>query len=161
MTAVRNLRLSHGKVRRTLAAMSPTRNKQLMQRIFSELSTGNGELFRESLADDFTWTLIGTTPWSGTYRGKHAVLTELLDPLFSKFADRYTNTAQRFIAEGDHVVVECTGHVTTKAGLPYDNTYCWVCRIADGKLQELTEYMDTELVTAALGSPGVAATSPH
>jgi ketosteroid isomerase-like protein len=55
----------------------------------------------------------------------------------------------QLIAEDDYVVVECRGHVTTKAGIPYNNTYCWVCRIVEGKLQELTEYMDTALVISA------------
>jgi ketosteroid isomerase-like protein len=50
------------------------------------------------------------------------------------------------IAEDDYVVVECRGEVTTKSGKPYNNTYCYVCRISDGKLKELTEYMDTQLV---------------
>jgi len=54
------------------------------------------------------------------------------------------------IAEGNYVVVECRGNVTTKAGVLYNNRYCWVCRIGEGKLQELTEYCDTELITAAL-----------
>jgi ketosteroid isomerase-like protein len=132
--------------------MNAGENKQLMQIIFSELSKGNGKPFVECLADDFCWTIIGATKWSGTYRGKQAVVTELLRPLFSQFVDQYTNTAHRFIAEDDYVVIECRGHVTTKAGIPYNNTYCWVCRIAGGKLQELTEYMDTELLTAALGT---------
>jgi uncharacterized protein len=132
--------------------VSATENKQLMQNIFSELSKGNGVPFVESLADDICWTIIGSTKFSGTYRGKQAVLDELLRPLFARFADQYTNTAHRFIAEDDYVVVECRGRVTTKSGAPYNNTYCWVCHIADGKLQELTEYLDTELVTAALGA---------
>jgi uncharacterized protein len=127
-----------------------TKNKELMQRVFSELSKGDGRPFVESLADDFSWTIIGTTSWSGTYRGKQAVLTDLLEPLMARFAD-YRNTAHRFVVEGDHVVVECRGHATTKTGQPYDNTYCWVCRIADGQLRELTEYADTELMAAALG----------
>ncbi len=130
--------------------MSATENKHLMQYIFSELSKGNGKPFVESLANDFSWTVTGTTKWSKTYHGKQAVLTELLQPLFSQFENQYTNTADRFIAENDYVVVECRGKVITKAGIPYNNKYCWVCRIAEGKLQELTEYMDTELVTAAL-----------
>ena len=132
--------------------MSAAENKQLMQNIFTELSNGNGAPFVESLADDICWTIIGSTKFSGTYRGKQAVLNELLRPLFARFADQYTNTAHRFIAEDDYVVVECRGRVTTKSGAPYNNTYCWVCRVADGKLQELTEYLDTELVTAALGA---------
>ena len=132
--------------------MSAAENKPLLQNIFSELSKGIGVPFVESLADDICWTIIGSTKWSGTYRGKQAVLNELLKPLFSQFADQYTNTAHRFIAEDDYVVVECRGRVTTKSGAPYNNTYCWICRVADGKLQELTEYLDTELVTAALGA---------
>ena len=132
--------------------MGVAENKQLMQNIFTELSKGNGAPFVESLADDICWTIIGSTKFSGTYRGKQAVLNELLRPLFARFADQYTNTAHRFIAEDDYVVVECRGRVTTKSGAPYNNTYCWVCRVADGKLQELTEYLDTELVTAALGA---------
>jgi len=132
--------------------MGAAENKQLLQNIFSELSKGDGKPFVESLADDISWTIIGSTKWSGTYRGRQAVLNELLRPLFAKFTDQYTNTALRFIAEDDYVVVECRGRVTTKSGAPYNNTYCWVCRVADGKLQELTEYLDTELVTAALGA---------
>jgi uncharacterized protein len=130
--------------------MGAAENKQLLHHVFSEMEKGNSKPFVESLADGVRWTIIGTTRWSGTYDGKQAVLTELLGPLSSQLADRYRLTAHRFIAEGDHVVVEARGRNTTKKGLPYDNTYCWVCRVADGKIQELTEYADTELVTAVL-----------
>jgi len=130
--------------------VSAAENKRLMQSVFAELAKGNGAPFRDCLADDVCWTMIGTTRWSRTYRGKPAVLDELLRPLFDRYADRYTSTAHRFIAEDDHVVIECTGRVTTKDGKPYHNTYCWVCRLADGKIHELTEYMDTALVAAVL-----------
>jgi hypothetical protein len=59
--------------------------------------------------------------WSKAYAGKPAVQNELLGPLFSQFANRYRNDAHRFIAEGDFVVVEARGKVTTKAGVPYNN----------------------------------------
>jgi len=130
--------------------VSAAANKQLMQAIFAELATGNGAPFRDALAEDVCWTLVGTTRWSRTYRGKPAVLDELLRPLFARFADRYTNTAHRFIAEDDLVVIECAGRVTTTEGKPYHNTYCWVCRLADGKIQELTEYLDTALLASVL-----------
>ncbi|HEV2690707.1 MAG TPA: nuclear transport factor 2 family protein [Bryobacteraceae bacterium] len=132
--------------------MSAIENKQLMQHIFSELSSGNSKPFVESLADDVRWTITGTTKWSKTFNGKQAVLTELLAPLFSLFADRYTVTALRIIADDDHAVVEGRGHVTTKTGRPYNNTYCWIYRISGGKVHEVTEYLDTELVTSALGA---------
>jgi uncharacterized protein len=131
--------------------MSDVRNKQIMQEIFSELSKGESKLFVESMADDFRWTVAGAAKWSKTFDGKHAVLTELFGLLGSKLAGPITTTAHRFIADGDYVAVEARGSSTTKAGAPYNNTYCFVFRLADGKLREVTEYMDTELATAALG----------
>ena len=133
--------------------MSAAENKRLMQEIFAGLAKGDGGAFRGSLAENFRWTLTGTTKWSRTYEGKRAVIDELLRPLFAQFADQYTNTAHRFIAEEEYVVVECQGRVTTKSGKPHHNSYCWICRISDGKLQELTEYMDTALVATALDDP--------
>ena len=133
--------------------MTASENKQLMQEIFSELAKGNGKPFVDCMAEDFCWTITGTTPWSRTYSGKKTVIDELLRPLFAQFATRYTNSAQRIIAEHDIVVVECRGAVMTKTGVPYNNTYCYVCRMADGQLKELTEYFDTELVRTALEAP--------
>ena len=97
--------------------------------------------------------IAGGTAWSRSWRGKQAVREQLLRPLFERFADTYTNEALRFIAEGDHVVVECRGRVMTKSGKRYDNHYCYICRLAGGRLVELTEYMDTALALDALGAP--------
>src|SRR3982074_2261651 len=118
------------------STVSAAQNKQLVQHLFSELSEGNSKPFREAMAEDFCWPITGRTQWSGTYRGKQAVLNELIAPLFAQFADRYRNTAELLIAEGDHVVVECRGQVTTKRGVPYNNTYCYVFRLAGGKLRD-------------------------
>jgi ketosteroid isomerase-like protein len=103
------------------------------------------------MADDFRWTMVGSNKWAKTYAGKQAVIGELFAALRRKM-DRVTTIAHRFIAEGDHVVVEARGANTTKAGLPYCNTYCFVFRLAEGKLAEVTEYMDSELVSV-LGDP--------
>jgi ketosteroid isomerase-like protein len=138
--------------------MSAAENKQLMRAAFNELATGNGELFMDSLGEDVRWTIIGSTPWSRTYEGKRAVREELMRPLFAQFADTYTNNAVRMVAEDDVVVIECRGKVTTKAGKPYNQTYCYVCRLADGKVRELTEYLDTEVVTRALDPPDLSGT---
>jgi len=132
-------------------------NKEMMQEVFAELAKGNGRPFMDMLGDDIRWTVMGTGPWSRTYEGKRAVVDELMRPLFSQFADTYRNRASRIIADDDHVVVECGGEVTTKSGKPYNQRYCYVCRLAGGKVRELTEYLDTELVSAALETPSPAA----
>jgi ketosteroid isomerase-like protein len=91
---------------------------------------------------------MGTMSWSKTFKGKEAVVGELLAAVRSTLAQPFRVVADRFIAEGDYVVVESRGQNATPDGRTYNNKYCWVCRIAEGKLRELREYMDTELVTA-------------
>jgi hypothetical protein len=125
-------------------------NKQLLQGVFREMAEGNGRPFVDLMAEDITWTVLGTTSWSRTYRGKHAVLNDLMAPLFAHFQSRYTMTADHFVAEDDCVVVQCRGRVTTKAGKAYENHYCYVCRLQHGQLRQVTEYMDTDLVTQTL-----------
>jgi ketosteroid isomerase-like protein len=130
--------------------MSATENKQLLQTIFAGMAQGDSRALVEAMADDFAWTVSGATQWSRTYAGKQTVLTELFGTLRSRIDGRIRTIADRFIAEGDYVVVEAHGDNTTKAGKPYNNRYCFVFQVAGGKLKSVTEYLDTELVTAAL-----------
>ena len=136
---------------------SSSDNKLLLQRIFDQLALGNGRPLVDAMADDFCWTITGSSAWSGSWRGKPAVRERLLAPLFAQFEGTYTNTAERFIAEGEHVVVLCRGRVDTRAGQPYDNSYCFVFKLAGGQLKEVVEYLDTALVDAVLAPPPVAA----
>src|SRR4051794_31937690 len=108
--------------------MSAAENKQLMEGVFAELAKGDGKPFVEALAEDVRWTIIGDTAWSGTWEGLASVQIELLAPLFAQFGSTYRAEAIRLIAEGDHVVIESRGDVTTATGMPYRNTYCYVCR---------------------------------
>ena len=133
--------------------MGAAENKQLLESAFAQMAAGNGQPFMDALADDVRWTVIGTSPWSRTYAGKREVVDELMRPLFSQFADDYTARATQVIAEDDRVVVEARGQVNTKAGKPYNQTYCYVFRLADGQVRELTEDLDTELVNQALDPP--------
>ena len=132
--------------------MSAIDNKRLMQNIFSEMSEGNLEPFIEAMAEDMRWTWMGTGRWSHTFEGKESVVNELLAAVKETLSDSFEVIPHRFIAEGDHVVIEHSGRNTTRDGRPYHNKYCWVCRFADGKLRELREYMDTELVTETFGT---------
>lgn len=131
--------------------MDTANNKQLVQNIFAEMAQGNSRPLVESMADDFCWTVTGSNRWAGKYQGKQNVLNGLLTELRSRIDGRVKTIGHRFIAEGDFVVVEARGNNTTKTGKPYNNSYCFVIRLAEGKLQEITEYMDTELVSSVLG----------
>ena len=133
--------------------MSAIENKRFIQGIHAELAKGNGKPFVDSLADDFRWIMKGRTAWSRTYTGKRVVRDELFQPLYAQFEGRYINVAERFIAEDDLVVVQCRGDVALRSGKRYANEYCFVYRLADAKVVELTEYLDTALVDEALEAP--------
>jgi ketosteroid isomerase-like protein len=128
-------------------------NKKLTEEIFAGLANRNGTLLIERMSDDFRWINIGTNKWSGTFDGKVAVLRDLLGPLRARPAERSRTVAHRFIAEGDYVIVEARGDNVTKAGQQYNNEYCFVFRLSDGKIKEVKEYADTALVEAVLGDP--------
>lgn len=127
--------------------MSTSDNKQLMQNIFAEMSKGNLDPFIDAMAEDIQWTWMGTEKWSHTFKGKESVVNELLAAVKSTLTEPFEINTHSFIAEGDYVVIEHSGKNTTPDGRPYNNKYCWVCRLSEGKIRELREYMDTELVT--------------
>ena len=130
-----------------------TANKQLLQHAYAEISKGNVQPLLDSLADDVEWTIIGSTALSGTSRGKQEVIDKLLKPIRARLADGpIMFQPERFIAEGEYVVMQAQGRATALSGKPYNNTYCIVCRIVDGKVKELVDYIDTELITTALGA---------
>ena len=140
----------------THSTSSTERNRAIVTHIMEALSRGDRQPFGDAMAEGFTWHMIGTTAWSGKFRGKADVRERLIAPLFTQFGSHYTNTPKRILADGDFVVVESWGNVTTRTGKPYCNTYCLVIELRDGKMVELTEYLDTELVTAALEPPAWA-----
>lgn len=132
--------------------MTTEENKRLMQQLFAELEKGNSQALVDALAEDVAWTVTGTTKFSRTYYGKSSLINDLVGPLFSQLAEPLTMVADRFIADGEYVVVECRGKTTTKAGVPYNNKYCLVFRLEAGKIRELVEYMDTNLVVTTFGA---------
>jgi uncharacterized protein len=131
--------------------MNESPRKQLVRDVFAALARGDVDAFLGKIADDVRWTIQGSTKFSGTYHGKADVVARLLQPLGAELDGHLAITVERLVEEGDRIAVQGHGRSKTKDGKRYDNTYCWVYRIADGRIQEVDEYLDTELVTAAFG----------
>lgn len=131
--------------------MGAAANKETVRNMFAELSKGNAEAFLGTLADDVRFTLIGSTKFSGVFNGKPEFIEKVLAPLGAQLEGGIAMNVDNLIAEGDHVVMQGRGESTTKSGKVYNNTYAQVFRLANGKVQEVTEYLDTELVTAVFG----------
>src|SRR3569833_750242 len=133
--------------------MSAAENKQLLKTAFDAWATGDIRPLLAAMADDVVWTVSGHNSWAGSFAVKDSVRRDLLGPLGEQFEGTYTSTASRFVAEDDVVVVETQGNVATKTGQRYDNRYCFVFRLEDGRIREITEYMDTQLVAEVLTEP--------
>ncbi|HEU0223797.1 MAG TPA: nuclear transport factor 2 family protein, partial [Steroidobacteraceae bacterium] len=104
------------------------------------------------LADDVVWTNIGSTRYSGSFRGKSTLVAELLQPVFGQLKAGIVSTVDNLIAEGEYVAVQSRGTAETTDGKPYNNTYCHVFRIVSGRIAEVTEYLDTQLTASTLGT---------
>ncbi|HVN90928.1 MAG TPA: nuclear transport factor 2 family protein [Candidatus Binataceae bacterium] len=131
--------------------MGAAENKEIVRNMFAELSKGNPQGFLDKMADDVKFTVQGTTKYSGTCSSKQELLTRVLGPLSSQLEGGLAITPYNFIAEGDYVVMQANGKSNTKAGGTYNNSYCQIFKLANGKVQEVVEYLDTELVTKAFG----------
>jgi ketosteroid isomerase-like protein len=131
--------------------MSAAENKKLVQQVYADAANRSGTTFIDNLADDAIWIVTGQYSWSHEFRGRDAILNGLMGHFRSFFAERPRTVAFNFIAEGDYVVIESRGDNVTKAGLRYDNQYCMVYRIENGKIKEIKEYCDSTLVERVLG----------
>jgi hypothetical protein len=78
-------------------------------------------------------------------------MEKLIGPLFGQFKLGIHMDIQQLVAEGNRVVAVTSGTTGTLDGRPYNNSYCWVSRVQDGKLAEVIEYSDTELITSVFG----------
>lgn len=145
--------------------MSASANKKLIQDIFAasanpDPAVRDRALFVASLADDAKWIVTGQYSWSQTFTGKAAIMNDLHGYVRTRLRDRTRTVAERFIADGDIVVVEAKGDNVTPEGVRYDNDYCLVFRLEDGKIKEIREYCDSVLTEKALGRFPQAAIRP-
>jgi ketosteroid isomerase-like protein len=128
-------------------------NRELVTRVFERTARGDMRAMSEAMADDFRWVFPGSWSWSGSWESKEEVVNGLLRPLMTQLGGEYRLTADLVLADGDRVVVQAVGDGTTTAGQPYRQTYCFVFRVADGKLAEVVEHCDTALVERVLTAP--------
>jgi uncharacterized protein len=131
--------------------MSAADNKKLVQQVYADAAARSGTTFADNLADDASWIVTGQYSWSHEFKGRAAILDGLMGHFRSLFDARPRTVGYNFIADEDYVAVEARGDNVTKAGLRYDNQYCMVFRIQNGKIKQIKEYCDSTLVERVLG----------
>lgn len=131
--------------------MGAVENRETIRRIYAAMEQGELSVFGAAVAPDYVWRLAGHCSWSKRFAGQQDVRTNLLRPLFALFATQYRARATSIVAEGDVVIAEVRGDVMTKAGERYNNEYCLVFRFREGRIIEIVEYCDTDLIERVLG----------
>lgn len=109
------------------------------------LVAGDVDRIAQSFAVDATWSLHGTLPLAGEKRGRDAIMGFLLGA-----GGLYQPGTQEFsfgeiTAEEDRAVLEWNVRgVAAATGRSYDNDYCGVFVIRDGRIVGVREYLDTQ-----------------
>jgi ketosteroid isomerase-like protein len=125
-------------------------NKEIVRRAIAAISRGDLEGFMADAADDVTLSVMGAI--FPPIQGKAKVLKGLRNALGARLENdgAIVMTIENLIADGDYVAEQSRGKARTKDGKDYNNTYCRVWRITDGKIHAMQEYLDTELVRQCL-----------
>ncbi len=117
-------------------------NQALIQKAFDDWRAGQGGIF-QLLADDATWVVAGSSPYSGTYPTREAFLEDAVKPITDKLATPIVPTVRQIVAQGPHVVVHWDGQATAKDGSRYENSYSWHMQLENGRITRVTAFLDT------------------
>jgi ketosteroid isomerase-like protein len=133
--------------------MKAEENRKIIEKYYGALAEGDAETFSSLHSEDVIFNVLGNTPVSGRFMGKTECFSKIasrvvrtLVPGTFKFAKKWRIMA----ADEKRVVGIMKGGGVAKTGLEYDQTYCQVFTIRDGKISELHEFLDTVLVEEAL-----------
>ena len=124
-------------------------SREVVQRCIDALNGGNAEGFLGCFSPELEFDMPGTTPVSGKTRGLTA-FTEVVTNVAKYLDVLITIKVFNFIAAGEWVVTEANGHGVTKKGKDYNNRYCHLWQVRNGKIVKFIEYNDTDLVNRVL-----------
>jgi ketosteroid isomerase-like protein len=133
------------------ACMGAAENKEIVRDYFAKMNAGQARAAFALLAPDVRYRVIGSTPISAPTTGVDELVRDTLRRFGSRLeGGRLDLTVDELIAEGDAVVALAHSQGRGISGLPYENTYAMVCRVRDGFITAVTEFLDTALVETAI-----------
>lgn len=101
-------------------------------------------------ADNFMWTIKGSSILSGTYKNKDIFFKQVLDRLSNIVQPGWRMHILDTYIDDDVLIVEMKGEAKTKNGQDYNNDYCWIFKFANDKIVSITAYYDSLLVNKIL-----------
>lgn len=124
-------------------------NKQVVLKFLEAMGRGDADVAAELITDDAIVTSKGFGKLSGT-RQHDAILGTMAS--FKQIVPTGLNCIiQTVTADEERVVVEFEGQSVLTNGKPYNNQYCFVFTMKDGKIKASNEYYCTLLADEAIG----------
>ncbi|UAJ10560.1 nuclear transport factor 2 family protein [Polymorphobacter megasporae] len=132
--------------------MTPTnQNREIVRGAFDAWAAGRSSVF-DVLADDAVWTIPGTTPGAGEWRGRQEYVDAAVTPLFARLAAPARPELTGIWADGDEVILRWRQNTPLKAGGSYCNEYAWFFTMRDGRATAVTAFLDLPAYAAATGT---------
>jgi ketosteroid isomerase-like protein len=121
-------------------------NKRVVREAFRPWEEGDSGPFFALIAEDVRWTVIGSTPVSGVYESKQALVEAAFGPLLERLAGTLSTRFVDLAAEGDKVFLRFESSGVAKTGLHYEQVYCFAMVMREQRVVEAVAYLDTELL---------------
>lgn len=119
-------------------------DKALVRGFVDALNRGDGEAIENALTEDATWFLFSTLPTSGLYEGRDAIMRDFFAAGLSLYEPGTLHLEITGIVAGDsHVTLEWRATAKAATGRDYDNLYCLVMEMRDGRIAAVRHYPDT------------------
>jgi uncharacterized protein len=119
--------------------------KQVIRRYLDALVAGDVATIRDSFAEDATWTIFGELPIAGPWHGRDAIVDDFLGAAAGTLFEPGSPAFEfpTLLAEGDTVALEWRVRARTTTGRAYENAYCGMFVVRDGRIQSVREYLDS------------------
>ena len=120
--------------------MSIEANKKIVEQYFTAQESGDLNQGLALLSETSTWSVPGNWEMSGTFT--KAQMAKMIEGL-NQFEGGLHFKHDSVTAEDDRVAVYTHVNGTLRDGRIYNNTIFFLFKIADGKIQEVTEVVDS------------------
>lgn len=130
------------------------RTRAFMTELFERIERGDGDYtpLLDALADDLEWTVTGSSPIAGTYRGKADYVRRCYGRLDERLAAWPRARVEEIVVDGEVAIVFFTGtNGRGHNGIDYTMRYCWRMRVTDGRIDRVIAYIDDVVVTRLFG----------
>jgi uncharacterized protein len=120
-------------------------NREIIRQAFDAWRQGTAAI-TGVFASDMVWRIEGHSAASKEYGSKQQFIDEVLAPFGARFTESEPFrpvTIRGVYADGDTVVVIWDGRGIANDGQPYENSYAWIMKLADGQVVDGTAFYDS------------------